>query len=456
MKIFKHNRKLGSLLALCVLLSSVPTYSISFGAFKHWFITEKKPKKSSFLGNMRNIGVIVGVATVVGLLGALFYKATRKEEPNDNRTPSRKTRKKKKNSRPSRLFPQPKGKDMVQEMLGVAEEELKENTQKYQERVKQNAGAYHLYNYAQLKESIEGEQTQEKTPKSLGGTGEVKRIFGKSIQQIISEEDLENAAIQSASTRYGLEGGMNNSNALLKNMQYCAVQGETAATCLLWGNIDRKYYRDRQDYLKDVFNYDDNGHIVYPKTNESGQLNYKPNFNNLKIGIQTNTAIAYQADTVAHRQGKYSHAHGINVNFPYLTRTNDDRKTAQIMAFALNFSPKHGHPDLKDKQNNPNLANIAKELLKKQYLMTVWTAYKHNIRDVYLTSLGGGAFANRSEWIREALASEELVNFVHSRRMNVFIVDPRQKRRSSGRPMSSAAGPARQIRRSKKRRVKCE
>ena len=192
-------------------------------------------------------------------------------------------------------------------------------------------------------------------------------------------------------------------------MQQHAVQGETVATCLLWGNIDRKYYTPPQNYLKHVTKFNKDKSIQYPTKGNA----YKPNFDNLKIGIHKDTTIAYKGDMDGFKKG-YKNIFG----FPFLKRTKDQRKTTQIMSFAFNF----GHGFLANKTKHPIYSKMTQELLTRQYLMTIWVAYLNGIKTVYLTSLGGLAFKNDPVWIKKAIYNPELQNFIRKSGMEVYLV----------------------------------
>jgi len=335
----------------------------------------------------------------------------------------------------SRLFPQ--FRDPVGDVLGIKkgktgnfkqrEEAFKRSKGRYASLVRKMAGNYRTYSYEELNSLV-----RQSPLKNLrgGAKGTIRNIRGKSIQQIIAEiQDLSKAAIQSASTTSGLEGGMQKPTSLLRNMQQHAVQGETVATCLLWGDILRKYYSPVVDYLGGV-------HMFSSK---------QPDFNKLKIGIQTNTAIAYQADMPNFQKGGGHFSPKMKTRVPHLRRTNDRRRTNQIMAFALNFNK----GNLRGKKQA--FEDRAKELLRRQYLMTVWAAYQNGIRDVYFTLLGGGAFGNDPQWIHDAIYNNpELAQFIQLTGINVYVVYPTKRQTPQTSPKAGPARPA-QLRRPPRR-----
>ena len=87
------------------------------------------------------------------------------------------------------------------------------------------------------------------------------------------------------------------------------------------------------------------------------------------------------------------------------------------MAFALNFN----HKVFRGKEKK--YGKLAEELLTKQYLMTIWVAYLHGIKKVYLTRLGGKAFKNKRKWIDAAIYNKELQNFIKNNGMEVYLLD---------------------------------
>ena len=254
--------------------------------------------------------------------------------------------------------------DLFKPVFGAYEYNFRKAIKRNKRTVQKYAGEYYEYTYESLRREVQRSRKRNLTffrwlyRYLRGSRGSFTVIKGKSIQQIITEKNLSNAAIQSASTSTSLEGGMHKRKSFLSNMQQHAVQGETVSTCLLYGTIYRKYYLGARNYLPGLVSF------------YSGKIgHFTPDLNKvLKIGIQKNTTIAYKADMKRGLKNEFG--------LPLLQRTQDKRKISQIMAFALNFK----HKILRGKEKI--YEKLAKELLMKQYLMTIWVAYLHGIKKV--------------------------------------------------------------------------
>ena len=318
-----------------------------------------------------------------------------------------KSKSKKSKKKRSRLFY--KGyQDMFKPVFGFEEETFRSNKNNYKSQIKRLAGTYKEYTYKQLKDLV------QKNKKNFGGKGFIRKI-SKPVQQIIAEEkDLSNAAIQSASTVAGLEGGMYKIGSRLNNMQGGAVQGETVSACLLPGIIDRMYFEEtfRKGYYPGLIRY------FYP--NKGKNFDWKKNIDNMKIGLQKGVTIVYEADMAGFAKGEaFRHSRRPNVPIPYLRKAKaKHRTTSQIISFAINFG--------KVPKTRENLA-FAKELLIRQFLMAVWVANINDIRTVYLTLLGGGSFDNPKHLIDAALNNPELIRFINETGMYVYVVDVQAK-----------------------------
>jgi len=333
-------------------------------------------------------------------------------------TPSHKkkyTHKKKKHgpkNQTSRLFP--KYQDLFQPILGVSENTFRKNTGKYKKEIKKYAGKYSTHTYRDLKNQYHMAQGNKRD-------GFLRTIRGHSVQKIIADPskvpgidprdyNLSKAAFQSASTVAGLEGGMHKPQSYLSNMQPHAVQGETLSWCLAYGIIDRKYYHKVNNYLPGLVKF-------YNEAIPVHKFDYRRNIDDIKIGIQRNTTIAYEGDMKQFSNQKGYFSPKLNKLLPYLKRAKGQRRTNQIIAFALNFGKKRlGKYKYKEE--------FAKAVLKRQYLMTIWIAHYYGIKTVFLTNLGGGAFKNDQKWIDDAINNKELKNFIKTHGMRVYLVKP--------------------------------
>ncbi len=160
-------------------------------------------------------------------------------------------------------------------------------------------------------------------------------------------------------------------------------------------NKDKKLIRIQNGYILNDSDLNDNILTILNITQQDLDLIVK---NNLKIGIVYNGE-----NVIEFREGSYG---------PYTLKEQKDLvTTVWCSAIPLGYL---------DKSHSDFLEPLAKSVLKATYQLTLLSAIYFNIKDVYLTQVGGGVFRNKMEWIRDAI--QESLNLVKDFELNVSSV----------------------------------
>jgi len=281
------------------------------------------------------------------------------------------------------------------------------------------AGEYKEHSLADTTEDADPIEGRE-------GQGTFKFVFGKSIQEIIRDSidqgiNLEDWAFLSASTRFGVEGGMEDLRQMLIEMQMHAVQGETVATLLILGNIFRKYV---YPYLEQIYEHLKQAHRTETSSGKfikqhldrkkqlrrgAGQgINLEEDvhgirdMDQIRMGVQRRTEISYQAG-----DGTYNNVFG----YPTLVRAPRGHYTTQLIGFAESY------------RGRRRPGEYGKEKVKAQFELAVRLSVLYQTPNLALTHLGGLAFRNPPEWLDEAI-TDEILRFIIEKGLTVEFVIP--------------------------------
>jgi hypothetical protein len=213
------------------------------------------------------------------------------------------------------------------------------------------------------------------------------------------------AVFQVASNFDCLEG---NGGDYSKIMDYLSpgmyVQGEASALSALPGTISRKYFLPKANLLKDFNKKWDIGYSSgyvqeIPKINEwFGSLTDQEIYDAaqfVKVGVQKDTYITGGfGPTRSELQATYSSGKykAIKVDVA------QNQKVTQVFTAALN--PYYNDP------KTQGFKNLARIFLHAAYRGTLQTADSLKSPKIYLTLIGGGVFANKLEWIAQAIEYE--------------------------------------------------
>jgi hypothetical protein len=275
----------------------------------------------------------------------------------------------------SRLFTNYK--DILGDLTNLTEKDFVKLSQTQKNKffstfIEPNAGKYYEYELTDI-------NLKTDTLKPLVNKGFFKVLYDTQVQEILGMDKFENSAIQTASTRYALEGGMEKPSSLLNDTQTHAVQGETGSVGLYYGFFARKYSLPIKDLLR-------------------GTL--------FRIGYQRDTKAAYEADMTKQKN-----------SFHLLKKTSKSRNFDQVVSFAVNLNPKHlgFKPSQQEK-------NFAKHVLFATYDLSVRAAFLNGRKTLFLTLVGGGAFENDHQWIYDAI--KNTLPFIVRKNMSVYLVIP--------------------------------
>lgn len=293
--------------------------------------------------------------------------------------------------------------------------------------------------------------------KKLGmDTEEARRLAIRDVDIRYLQERHPGAAFMIASNIDCLEGGMEHEP--LESMQYGAVQGENASLAAMGASIIRKYCIDKKDRMLLSFSkskYKKNGTMgrsdwweikgsrIIPKEKafsiEVADLQKMPEL--VCVGVHKNVAVTSgYYDSVAS-----SFSHDVQKKagkkygdwFKENSIINANRWKSQN---AYNFSVYNGlvafpYPRVHQifaaaydlKRSDKNIDQNSKELfaynlLYAMYRGTIIAAANLNVKELFLTCLGCGAFGNKADWVREILNSKDIQDLIKNSGMKVYMV----------------------------------
>lgn len=234
------------------------------------------------------------------------------------------------------------------------------------------------------------------------------------IRYLQSVPGNKQAVFQIASTFFGpLEGGMASADSFLGNMFPHAAQGEEASVATAGGTLWRKYMMGRPYYLLEflqtrlpVFT-DSKGRYALDR---NGLTRYRLQENDPKsvsVFIQDDVVVTSGYGSDDGREG----GEGVQQQLPVTTLPGSiqiDTRTTQVVTqvFTSAINVKR-YWDQQGRTISGNIKEAAQMALDASYQGTLAAAVHAHKPRIFLTLMGGGAFANDISWISQAITRDQ-------------------------------------------------
>jgi len=234
------------------------------------------------------------------------------------------------------------------------------------------------------------------------------------IRYLQSVPENKQAVFQIASTFFGpLEGGIASADSFLGNMFPHAAQGEEASVATAGGTFARKYMMGRPYYLLEflqdrlpVFT-DSKGRYALDINGLTSYRLQKGDPEKVSVFIQDDVVVTsgYGSDDGQER------GEGVQQQLPVTTLPGSiqiDTRTTQVVTqvFTSAIDVKR-YWDQQGRNISGNIKEAAQMALDASYQGTLAAAVHAHKPRIFLTLMGGGAFANDISWISQAITQDQ-------------------------------------------------
>jgi len=234
------------------------------------------------------------------------------------------------------------------------------------------------------------------------------------IRYLQSVPGNKQAVFQIASTFFGpLEGGIASADSFLGNMFPHAAQGEEASIATAGGTFARKYMMGRPYYLLEflqdrlpVFT-DSKGRYALDRNGLTSYRLQKGDPEKVSVFIQDDVVVTsgYGSDDGQER------GEGVQQQLPVTTLPGSiqiDTRTTQVVTqvFTSAIDVKR-YWDQQGRNISGNIKEAAQMALDASYQGTLAAAVHAHKPRIFLTLMGGGAFANDIRWISQAITQDQ-------------------------------------------------
>jgi len=234
------------------------------------------------------------------------------------------------------------------------------------------------------------------------------------IRYLQSVPGNKQAVFQIASTFFGpLEGGIASADSFLGNMFPHAAQGEEASVATAGGTLWRKYMMGRPYYLLQflqdrlpVFT-DSKGRYALDRRGLNRYRLQESDPKNVSVFIQDDVVVTSGYGSDDGREG----GEGVQQQLPVITLPGSiqiDTRTTQVVTqvFTSAINVKR-YWDQQGRTISGNIKEAAQMALDASYQGTLAAAVHAHKPRIFLTLMGGGAFANDISWVSQAITRDQ-------------------------------------------------